>query len=65
MPDFSDPERYGYSMSQGGNLLHFDKLTGARRSIRPVHPDGTQLRFNWNAGLTWDPFDARTLYLSS
>ena len=65
MPDFSDPERYGYSMSQGGNLLHFDKLTGARRSIRPVHPDGTQLRFNWNAGLTWDPFDAGTIYLGS
>lgn len=65
MPDRSDPERYGYSMSQGGNLQHFDKQTGARRSIRPVHPDGTPLRFNWNAGLTWDPHDPATIYLGS
>lgn len=65
MPDRSDPERYGYSMSQGGNLQHFDKRTGARRSIRPVHPDGVQLRWNWNAGLTWDPHDPSTIYLAS
>ncbi|MDX1495256.1 MAG: hypothetical protein R3253_14415, partial [Longimicrobiales bacterium] len=65
MPDRSDPERYGYSMSQGGNLQHFDKLTGARRSIRPVHPEGIPLRFNWNAGLTWDPHEAGTIYLGS
>ncbi len=65
MPDRSDPERYGYSMSQGGNLQHFDKRTGARRSIRPVHPQGVPLRFNWNAGLTWDPHEAGTIYLGS
>ena len=65
MPDRSDPDRYGYSMSQGGNLQHFDKLTGARRSIRPVHPDGIDLRFNWNAGLAWDPHDPETIYLGS
>lgn len=65
MPDRSNPERYGYSMSQGGNLQHFDKRTGARRSIRPVHPDGTVLRFNWNAGLTWDPHRPGTIYLGS
>jgi hypothetical protein len=65
MPDHADPDRYGYSMSQGGNLQHFDKLTGARRSIRPVHPDGTTLRFNWNAGLTQDPFTPGAVYLGS
>ncbi|MEM7415736.1 MAG: hypothetical protein AAF389_09595 [Gemmatimonadota bacterium] len=65
MPDRSDPDRYGYSMSQGGNLQHFDKLTGARRSIRPVHPQGVQLRWNWNAGLTWDPHEPATIYLAS
>ena len=65
MPDRSDPERYGYSMSQGGNLQHFSKITGARRSIRPVHPDGVQLRFNWNAGLSWDPQEPGTIYLGS
>ena len=65
MPDRSDPERYGYSQSQGGNLQHFDKLTGARRSIQPVHPEGIRLRFNWNAGLTWDPLDPGTIYSGS
>jgi len=65
MPDRSDPENFGYSMSQGGNLQHFDKNTGARRSVRPVHPDGTALRFNWNAGLTWDPLELSTIYLGS
>lgn len=65
MPDRSDPGRYGYSMSQGGNLQHFDKRTGARRSIQPVHPDGIPLRFNWNAGLTWDPHEVGTIYLGS
>jgi len=65
MPDRSDPERYGYSMSQGGNLQHFDKRTGARRSIQPVHPEGIELRFNWNAGLAWDPHERGTIYLGS
>lgn len=65
MPDRSDPERYGYSMSQGGNLQHFDKRTGHRRSIRPVHPDGVQLRFNWNAALMHDPHEVGTIYLGS
>jgi photosystem II stability/assembly factor-like uncharacterized protein len=65
MPDRGDPDNFGYSMSQGGNLQHFDKNTGARRSIRPVHPDGTALRFNWNAGLTWDPAEPGTIFLGS
>lgn len=65
MTDRSDPDRYGYSQSQGGNLQHFDKLTGARRSIRPVHPDGETLRYNWNAALMWDPFDDDVIYLGS
>jgi photosystem II stability/assembly factor-like uncharacterized protein len=65
MPDRSDPERYGYSQSQGGNLQHFDKLTGARRSIRPVHPEGVPLRFNWNAALSWDPHEPGTIYSGS
>jgi photosystem II stability/assembly factor-like uncharacterized protein len=65
MPDRSDPDNFGYSMSQGGNLQHFNKVTGARRSIRPVHPDGLELRFNWNAGLTWDRQEPGTIYLGS
>ena len=65
MPDRSDPGRFGYSQSQGGNLQHFDKLTGHRRSIRPVHPEGTTLRFNWNAALSWDPHDPSVIYSGS
>lgn len=64
---FSDPTdpRYGYSMSQQGNLVRFDKETGRRVSIRPVHPEGEHLRFNWNAGLNVDPHDPGALYLGS
>ncbi len=58
-------ERHGYSMSQGGNLQRFDKVTGERESIRPVHPEGVDLRFNWNAGLSVDPLDSTTIYLGS
>ena len=62
--DPSDPD-YGYSMSQQGNLLRFEKETGQRVGIQPVHPDGLYLRFNWNAGLNVDPFDPNVLYLGS
>ena len=33
MSDRADP-RFGYSMSQQGNLMRFDKITGERRAIR-------------------------------
>ena len=64
MTDFSDP-RFGYSMSQQGNLMRFDKATGERRRIQPVHPEGVELRFNWNAALNVDPHDSTTIYLGS
>ncbi|MFQ5740763.1 MAG: hypothetical protein ACE5JX_17305 [Acidobacteriota bacterium] len=57
--------RYGYSMSQGGSLYRFDKLTGVTKSIRPPAPEGVELRFNWNAGLAVDPFDSKTVYYGS
>ena len=62
--DFGD-DRFGYSLSQRGNLRRFDKVTGARQNIQPVHPEGVQLRFNWNAALNIDPFDSTTIYLGS
>lgn len=64
LPDFGD-RRYGYSMSQQGNLMRFDKASGARRDIKPVHPDGVPLRFSWNAALNVDPFDSTTIFLGS
>ncbi|MDT8340475.1 MAG: hypothetical protein RQ751_03095, partial [Longimicrobiales bacterium] len=57
--------RFGYSMSQGGALQRFDRTTGQRISIQPIHPDGIPLRFNWNAGLALDPHEPGTLYLGS
>ncbi len=64
LPDFSHP-RFGYSMSQQGSLMRFDKATGERRDIQPVGPDGEKLRFNWNAALNVDPHDSTTIYLGS
>jgi photosystem II stability/assembly factor-like uncharacterized protein len=64
LPDFSHP-RFGYSMSQQGALMRFDKATGERRDIRPVHPDAEELRFNWNAAFNVDPHDSTTVYLGS
>lgn len=64
LDDPVSPE-HGYSMSQGGNLQRFNRVTGERVSIRPVHPDGVPLRFNWNAGLALDPHEEGTLYLGS
>ena len=62
--DFSD-SRYGYSMSQRGFLRRFDKVTGERKDIQPVHPDSVALRFSWNAAFNVDPFDSTTIYLGS
>jgi photosystem II stability/assembly factor-like uncharacterized protein len=64
LDDPTDP-RFGYSMSQGGNLQRFDRTTGARVGIRPLPGDGPVLRFNWNAALALDPLDPATLYLGS
>lgn len=64
MPDPTNV-RYGYAMSQGGNLGRYDLATGNAKLIKPVHPEGETLRFNWNAGLAQDPFDAQTIYYGS
>ena len=57
--------RFGYAMSQGGNLGRFDLLTGEVTSIRPVHPAAEELRFNWNAGLAQNPFHECGIYYGS
>lgn len=64
LTNFRNP-RYGYSMSQQGFLRRFDKQTGERKDIRPVHPEGAELRFNWNAAINVDPFDSTTIYFGS
>ncbi len=62
--DLAD-SRYIYYMSQGGNLGRYDHITGDRKLIRPVHPEGKKLRFNWNAGFAQDPFNKTTIYYGS
>jgi photosystem II stability/assembly factor-like uncharacterized protein len=55
----------GYAMSQDGYLIRWNVRTGERKAIRPSHPEGTDLRFNWNAAIAVDPFDANTVYFGS
>jgi photosystem II stability/assembly factor-like uncharacterized protein len=64
VPDPNDPTT-GYSMSQEGFLSRWDVKTGERKSVRPAHPGGTDLRFNWNAAIAVDPFDPATIYYGS
>lgn len=61
-----DNNRYGYSMSQEGYLLRWDKETGQSDYIRPTHPNtDVKLRYNWNSGFAQDPFDKSTIYYGS
>ncbi len=67
MATFPDPKnpRYGYTTTQNGDILRFDRATGERKVIKPAPPDtGVDLRFNWNPGLTFDPLDG-SIYLGS
>lgn len=65
VPD-PDNSRYGYAMSQGGNVGRYDKQTGFVSTIRPTHPDPSiKLRFNWNAAIEQDPFNNSTIYYGS
>ena len=57
--------RYGYAMSQEGNLRRWDRVTGERVDIQPVHPDGSKLRFSWNAALALDPHRPDGLWFGS
>jgi photosystem II stability/assembly factor-like uncharacterized protein len=61
-PDSPD---IGYGMSQGGNLQRLDFRTGERKPIRPWGPDGTPLRFNWNAPIATDPYEPGTIFYGS
>jgi len=54
-----------YCMSQGGHLMRYNKITGGQKDIRPSHPEGIKLRFNWNAGIAIDPLNPKNLYYGS
>jgi photosystem II stability/assembly factor-like uncharacterized protein len=61
----------GYAMSQEGYIVRWNLRTGERKDIRPAPAgDGPgtttgNLRFNWNAAIAVDPFDANTVYFGS
>lgn len=63
-PDPKD-NRYGWSMGQGGNLNYYDRVSGILHKVKPVHPEGVALRFNWNAALAIDPNDESITYFGS
>lgn len=63
---FPDDVTKGYVQSQGGYLNRYDLNTGEQKLIRPAPPSHEEeLRFNWNAGLAQDPFNADTIYYGS
>jgi photosystem II stability/assembly factor-like uncharacterized protein len=65
IPDPKD-SRYGYAMSQQGNVGRYDRKTGNSKGIRPTHPNpDVKLRFNWNAAIAMNPFDNETIYFGS
>ena len=65
VPDPLD-SRYGYAMSQQGNVGRFDRITGNAKGIKPTHPNpDVKLRFNWNSAIALNPTDNKTLYFGS
>ncbi len=65
LPD-PDDARWGYAMSQQGNLGRYDYETGNSYVIKPTAQDmETKLRFHWNAPLEQDPFNNNTIYYGS
>jgi len=57
--------RYAYAMYQGGNVSWIDTETGASQFVQPNHPQGEELRFNWNAAIAQDPFSDCGVYFGS
>ena len=55
----------GYAMYQGGNVYHWNRNTHQSSYIKPQHPEGKPLRYNWNAAMAVDPFNASGLYYGS
>ncbi len=65
VPD-RDDSRFGWSMSQQGNVTRYDWQTGNNYIVRPTHPDpNMKLRFNWNSAINIDSFDNSTIYFGS
>ncbi len=65
VPDPKD-NRYGYAMSQGGNVAYYDRVTGKTHFVKPIHEDiDVKLRYNWNAAIATDPHQDCGVYFGS
>lgn len=64
VPHPTDPN-IAYAMWQEGHVNRIDLSTGYSKLIRPVHPEGEELRFNWNAAIAQDPFNSSAIYFGS
>ncbi|MEM9328904.1 MAG: hypothetical protein AAGA85_24785, partial [Bacteroidota bacterium] len=65
LPDPTN-SRFGISTAQQGSAGIYDRETGYFEIVRPTAPSlDVPLRFNWNAGMARDPFDAQTIYFGS
>ncbi len=64
VPDPND-SRFGWGMYQGGNVYRYDRKTGRTNFVQPVHAEGIELRYNWNAAIAADPHNKNGLYFGS
>ena len=55
-----------YAESQDGNIVRVDRLTGERKSIRPVAARGEPpLRWNWNTPIVLSAHNPDTIYVAA
>lgn len=55
----------GYAMYQGGNVYRYNLETQESVKIKPEHPGGWPLRYNWNAAIALHPSKPDALYFGS
>ncbi|MCB0738212.1 MAG: hypothetical protein KDC92_11915 [Bacteroidetes bacterium] len=64
LPDKTN-SRYGYAMSQGGNVVRYDRESGKNWTVKPCDLPDQNLRFNWNAAMADDPHNEQGLFFGS
>ena len=57
--------RYGWAMSQGGNVGFYDRETGETKNAKPAGDKDHKLRYNWNAAIAQDPKNPCGAYFGS
>ncbi len=54
-----------YAMYQGGSVQRINTKTGSTTDVKPLHPEGETLRFNWNGAISIDPHNSNGVYMGS